>query len=439
MTLVEVLQAKDATEPAVVGSRLRSTVRQALRLMSLHDVSQLPVMDRDRCIGSISDWSLSAKSLADPKMLDATVSDVMDAPFPTVDSNRSADSVVKLLSKASPAVLVTDPDGTTVRGIVTRSDLLHFLMAQILTGCASPFCWAGRPPSGTCHSRVGSGSSTALRSTGHVVTAVDPVTRSTAVVGRARVPRCRCAAAPPSLEELARLSGARRARSVRRFCSASDCEADVVFLGLHGGRGEDGTIQAMLDCAGRSLHGQRRIGECARDGQGSLEDTVPCRGSHDRGLDHGAGSRRGRRAGLGFPVVVKPSKQGSTVGLTVVRERATLQAAITQAFQYDDEVMIERFVPGRELTVGVLGDEALPVGEIFPEHDVYDYECKYTAGMAREEFPAQLELHVRRRCCRTRHCAHSRALKLRGYARIDFRLARRRAFRTASRRTLCRG
>ncbi len=130
VTLVEVLHAKDATGPAVVGVAPSSTVRQALRLMTLHDVSQLPVMDRDRCIGSISDWSLSAKSLADPKMLDATVSDVMDAPFPTVDSNRSADSVVKLLSKASPAVLVTDPDGTNVRGIVTRSDLLHFLMAR---------------------------------------------------------------------------------------------------------------------------------------------------------------------------------------------------------------------------------------------------------------------------------------------------------------------
>jgi cystathionine beta-synthase len=130
VTLVEVLRAKDASGPAVVGVAPSSTVRQALRLMTLHDVSQLPVMDRDRCIGSISDWSLSARSLADPKMLDATVSDVMDAPFPTVDSNRSADSVVKLLSKASPAVLVTDPDGTNVRGIVTRSDLLHFLMAR---------------------------------------------------------------------------------------------------------------------------------------------------------------------------------------------------------------------------------------------------------------------------------------------------------------------
>jgi cystathionine beta-synthase len=81
-------------------------------------------------VGSVTDWSLSAKSLADAKVLDATVSDVMDAPFPTVEANRSADSVVKLLSKTSPAVLVTSAGSTTVQGIVTRSDLLHFLMAR---------------------------------------------------------------------------------------------------------------------------------------------------------------------------------------------------------------------------------------------------------------------------------------------------------------------
>jgi D-alanine-D-alanine ligase len=125
---------------------------------------------------------------------------------------------------------------------------------------------------------------------------------------------------------------------------------------------------------------------------------------------------------LGFPVVVKPSKQGSTVGLTVVREPGALQPAIGQAFQYDDEVMIERFVPGRELTVGVIGDEALPVGEIFPKHDVYDYECKYTAGMALEEFPARLTARETALVQEQALLAFA-ALKLRGYARIDFRLA----------------
>jgi D-alanine-D-alanine ligase len=124
---------------------------------------------------------------------------------------------------------------------------------------------------------------------------------------------------------------------------------------------------------------------------------------------------------LGWPVVVKPSKQGSTVGLTVVREQAALQPAIALALQYDDEVMIERFIPGRELTVAVLGTDALPVGEIFPRHDIYDYECKYTAGMAREEFPAQLTAH-QAAAAQDQALRAFRALKLRGCARIDFRL-----------------
>ncbi len=130
VTLGDVMRGKDGAQPAVVTVAPATTVRQALRLMSLHDVSQLPVMDRERCVGSVTDWSLSAKSLADAKVLDATVSDVMDAPFPAVDANRPADSAIKLLSKTSPAVLVTNPGGTAVQGIVTRSDLLHFLMAR---------------------------------------------------------------------------------------------------------------------------------------------------------------------------------------------------------------------------------------------------------------------------------------------------------------------
>jgi D-alanine-D-alanine ligase len=124
---------------------------------------------------------------------------------------------------------------------------------------------------------------------------------------------------------------------------------------------------------------------------------------------------------LGLPVVVKPSKQGSTVGLSVVKKRGDLVAAIDEARKYDDEVMIESFVPGRELTVGVLGDIALPVGEIIPKHEIYDYECKYTPGMAVEEFPAKLSREATERV-QQQALAAFRALKLRGYARIDFRL-----------------
>jgi len=94
----------------------------------LHDVSQLPVMDGANCVGSVSDWSLSAKSLDDTKVLDATVGQVMDAPFPMIDLSQPVDAVAKLLSKSNPAVLVRS-DGT-VKGIVTRSDMLNYLMAR---------------------------------------------------------------------------------------------------------------------------------------------------------------------------------------------------------------------------------------------------------------------------------------------------------------------
>jgi cystathionine beta-synthase len=104
------------------------TVRQALRLMQQHDVSQLPVMDGANCVGSVSDWSLSGRSLDDAKLLDVTVSQVMDPPFPIVDEQQTADSVAKLLSKSNPAVLVRTNGRVT--GIVTRSDLLSYLMSR---------------------------------------------------------------------------------------------------------------------------------------------------------------------------------------------------------------------------------------------------------------------------------------------------------------------
>ena len=119
-------------------------------------------------------------------------------------------------------------------------------------------------------------------------------------------------------------------------------------------------------------------------------------------------------------MVVKPSKQGSTVGLTVVRERESLEAALDLAFRYDDEVMVEQFVAGRELTVGVLGDLALPVLEIIPKNEIYDYEAKYTPGMAEEkvaELPDKTRARLEEQAVRA-----FRALKLRGCARIDFRM-----------------
>jgi len=128
VTLMEVLGRKASETPAIIGTTPGSTVRQALGLMSLHDVSQLPVMDDQNCVGSVSDWSLSQKSLENPRILETTVSEVMDSPFPMISGDQPVDSVVKLLSKSNPAVLVRS--NGTIRGIVTRSDMLHYMMSR---------------------------------------------------------------------------------------------------------------------------------------------------------------------------------------------------------------------------------------------------------------------------------------------------------------------
>ncbi len=127
-TLASVLSTKPPTDHPVVSVAPGTTVRQALRLMALHDVSQLPIMDGINCIGSVSDWSLSAKSLDNTKLLDATVSELMDPPFPMVDAQQPVDAIAKLLSKSNPAVLVRS--NGHVLGIVTRSDMLSYLMAR---------------------------------------------------------------------------------------------------------------------------------------------------------------------------------------------------------------------------------------------------------------------------------------------------------------------
>lgn len=198
-------------------------------------------------------------------------------------------------------------------------------------------------------------------------------------------------------------------------------DADVLFLALHGGWGEDGTLQALLDVVGTPY-----------TGSGSMASAVAMDKDLSKHLFRQAGiatadwmmapaTRTEVDRRLGWPLIVKPSKQGSTVGLTLVDQPAELAGAIEEAARFDDEVMIEAYVPGREVTVGVLGDDALTVGEIIPQHRIFDYECKYTPGMSQEIFPADLKPAMRDEVQRLAIIAH-RALKLGGYSRVDFRL-----------------
>lgn len=271
----------------------------------------------------------------------------------------------------------------------------------------------------------------ALRSRGHEVFSVDTVHGIlSAGDEQALLSGEVVKAIPPDVQALVRLN-AQLPGTLRSLP-----ETDVVFLALHGGQGEDGTLQALLDLTGVPYTGSGHLASALAMDKDLSKHLFRAAGVPTAdwrmtgGWDPGAGNREQEIAAfsreverkLGLPVVVKPSKQGSTVGLTVVRDIAELGPAVDEARKYDDEVMVEQFIPGRELTVGILGDEALPVGEIIPVHEIYDYECKYTAGMAREIFPADLTAEETR-AVQDLALRAFRALKLRGYARIDFRMA----------------
>lgn len=259
----------------------------------------------------------------------------------------------------------------------------------------------------------------ALRKSGHEVSVVD--------TARGFIPRGEessllpetVGTTPPSSVELAALERGRQLSSLGEIPAVR--RADAIFLALHGGWGEDGTVQAVLEVNRVPYTGSGILGSALamdKDLSKKLFRTanVPTAAWAMAPLQAAESERR-----FGWPVVVKPSKQGSTVGLTLVKRRADYEAAVELAARYDDEIMIEAFVPGRELTVGILDDQALPVGEIIPQHEIFDYECKYTPGMSREIFPADLDFAVASEAQRLALVAH-RALKLGGYSRVDFRL-----------------
>lgn len=261
----------------------------------------------------------------------------------------------------------------------------------------------------------------ALRSRGHDVRVVDPARGPISEEEyRALLSGRVVQTIPPSQEELRRV--ARESLPKLGATLPRQGETDVVFLGLHGGSGEDGTIQALLDLAGVPYTGSGHLASGLALNKDVSKHLFRQAGvaTADWLLAPATADEVGAR--LGFPVIVKPSNEGSTVGLSIVRTPGELQAAIDEASRFDDEVMIERFIAGRELTVGILGDVALPVGEIIPKHEIYDYECKYTPGMAEERFPAELTEEETARI-QEQAVAAFRALKLSGYARIDFRMS----------------
>lgn len=258
----------------------------------------------------------------------------------------------------------------------------------------------------------------ALRERGHTVTVVDTV--AGLLEGEAERAALSLAVGPPP--DPTQLDARERRFLLEDLAHVAPLRAaDVVFLCLHGGRGEGGAIQALLEIIGVPYTGSGPLASALAMDKDLAKRLVAAAGVPvpPWRLAPVTAAEIGRV--VGWPAIVKPSKQGSSLGMTLVESPGKLEAAVRTAHRYDDDVLIERFLPGREFTVGILGDAPLPVGEIVPHSGLFDYAAKYTPGGCEEIFPARVAAAVADRLQALAVTAHQ-TLKLRGFSRIDFRL-----------------
>ena len=207
---------------------------------------------------------------------------------------------------------------------------------------------------------------------------------------------------------------------VAEICRA----ADIVFLGLHGGEGEDGSVQAALSLMGVKYTGSDHLGAAIAMHKGvakgiMLNSGVPTPVS--KLYKREFMSEEYINSWVDFPCVVKPCSAGSSVGVQIVGKKDDLAPAIQEALRYDSDVLVEQYIKGREFSIGVLGGKALPIIEIIPKTGWYDYENKYQAGATDEICPAELDADIAARMQREAEHAFE-ALRLKAYGRVDFLL-----------------
>ena len=197
---------------------------------------------------------------------------------------------------------------------------------------------------------------------------------------------------------------------------------DLVFNGLHGGDGENGVIPGFLQSLGVKYTGSKteasaicmdkRISKALVHRKDLLTPNWVSLANNDPSPSVGD---------MVFPVVIKPNDQGSTIGLTVVKDESELDDAIELARKFANVVLIEEFIVGKEITVTVIGDKAYPIVEIVPSHGLYDYECKYNQGMTEYFCPANIDKDLTKAIQESALKIH-KLLGCRHYSRADFRL-----------------
>lgn len=204
--------------------------------------------------------------------------------------------------------------------------------------------------------------------------------------------------------------------NVLAICQSADC----VFMALHGANGEDGKIQACFELLGIPYTGADFVSSAMAMDKGITKDLF--RAYHiltPAGIRLKKGETEESR--VPFPCIVKACCGGSSVGVCIARNEAEYAAAKEEAFRYDDEVVIEQYIEGREFSVGVMSGKALPVIEIAPKTGFYDYRNKYQADSTVETCPAQISPEKTRKLQETAEKVF-RVLRLKNYARMDFRM-----------------
>ena len=199
-------------------------------------------------------------------------------------------------------------------------------------------------------------------------------------------------------------------------------QADVVFMALHGAEGENGKIQAYFDLMGIRYTGTTHVSSAI-----AMDKSIAKELFRQNGIPTPEGIHLKKQEcdpkTVPFPLVVKCCNGGSSVGTFIVEKEEDYEAAKAEAFRYDEEIIIEQYIKGREFSVGVIDGKALPIIEIAPLTGFYDYKNKYQAGSTVETCPAELSETLTKRMQGYAEDVF-KALRLRNYARMDFMLAK---------------
>ncbi len=273
----------------------------------------------------------------------------------------------------------------------------------------------------------GAGIIAGLRAAGHDAIGIDTALGAGQLSGHAKAEIAGIKDEPPTVTDLEAFSSETAIQTV----SSPDLKGvDLVFIALHGGMGENGTIQALLDLMGIPYTGSGVLASAAAMDKLIakkifIASGIPTPDYFVKASNEICGEKEliaDVENSIGFPVVVKPNDQGSSVGLDIAEDASSLFDIAKKAAQYSDKVLFEKFIDGHELTVGILDDRTLPVVEIKPHGGFYDYRHKYTVGETDYLVPAPVSEAVEKRV-RELGLMAFRALGCRDYARVDFRLS----------------